>query len=134
MLKDFLADNAISIYSLSRASGIPYSTLNDLANGKVDVDRCKVGLLRALAGALMVSLDEAYDLCKDKTRRIRNSYGYDVTIRINNKQYVAEFVYNGSNVYLDLCRITRDTSFYIDEIAAWRSEAYIRNERMASFR
>ena len=45
MLKDHLKEKQISIYSMSKACGIPYSTLNDLANGKVDIDNCKVGLL-----------------------------------------------------------------------------------------
>ena len=48
MLKEYLKKKNKSIYALSKESGVAYSTLNDLANGKVDINQCKVSLLRAL--------------------------------------------------------------------------------------
>ena len=36
ILKDYVTDNGISISSLSRESGLPYSTVNELVNGKID--------------------------------------------------------------------------------------------------
>lgn len=45
MLRDYLREHGRSIYALSKESGVAYSTLNDLVNGKVDIDHCKVSLL-----------------------------------------------------------------------------------------
>lgn len=39
MLKEYLKQEGISIYAIARKSGLPYSTVNDLVNGKVRIDR-----------------------------------------------------------------------------------------------
>lgn len=133
MFKTYLADRNKSIYSLSKESGIPYSTLNDLANGKVAIDNCKVGLVRRLSDVLGLSMDDIYTLCSGPERKTINSYGVEICISVSNKNYCARFEYDQEPVELRLCRITEDSSYYIDEIARWRSESYIRQRRMEGF-
>ena len=49
MLKSFLENNHISMYKLAGSSRVPYSTLNDLANHKLPVEKLKSGQLYALS-------------------------------------------------------------------------------------
>lgn len=133
MLKDYLAERGLSIYAVSGRSGIPYSTLNDLANGKVDIDNCKVHLIRRLADALGLTLDAVIDICSGDAPEIETKYGISISPRVRNKVYYAEFFYQGEPVSLELCRVREETRYYIEEIARWRAEAYIRRRRMEAF-
>ncbi len=134
MLRDRLNEKGISIYSLARESGISYSTLNDLVNGKVEIDQCRVGLLRSLARTLGLSLEETCGVCDGTERTVSTSYHVDVQVFVRNKSYVSEFDYDGEPVLIELCKVNEDTRFYIEDIAAWRAEEYIRNRRMQEFR
>ncbi len=133
MLKEYLEKNNISIYSLSKLTGIPYSTLNDLSNSKVNIDTCKVSVLKSIAAALGISLNEAYDICSSKPLTIKTAYGIESTISVKHKSYFCDFEYNGKPVELELCKVNEDTKFYIKEICKWRTESYIRKKRMEEF-
>ena len=130
MLKEYLKKNNKSIYALSKESGVAYSTLNDLANGKVDINQCKVSLLRAVSLALDLTLDEVISVCSSEEIAMHTPQGIDVKISVKNKSYHAQFVYDEEMVDLELCKVREDSSFYIDEIASWRAEEYIRAKRM----
>jgi len=133
MLKDYLTENGRSIYAVSKYCGIPYSTLNDLANGKVKIENCKFGMVRDLAAGLGLSIDELCRICEFESAVYRNAYDIEVRLDIRGKSYYALFEYMGEKVELPLCRITEDTKYYIKEILTWRSEAYIRERRMSSW-
>ena len=134
MLKDYLSQIGRSIYAVSKETGIPYSTLNDLANGKVQIDQCRVGLLRSLAQTLGLSLEETCGVCTGTERTVPTSYHVDIRVFVRNKSYVSEFDYEGEPVLMELCKVNEDTRFYIEDIAAWRAEEYIRNRRIQEFR
>ena len=123
----------MSVYSLAKESGIPYSTLNDLSNGKVNIDACKVSVLKNIATALGLSLNEAYDICGLEPLAIETSYGIKTNVSVKNKSYFCDFEYNGAPVEIELCKVNEDTKFYINEIAKWRTEDYIRDRRMEEF-
>lgn len=134
MLKTYLNETGRTVYAVAKASGIPYSTLNDLACGKVDINQCRVRLLRELAAALDLSMEEACDICTGQPLVVRTGSGVDATVTVRHKSYYAQFCYQGEPVEMELCRISEDSSFYIEEIAAWRTEGYIRRRRMQEFR
>ena len=133
MLKDHLKQKGISVYALSKSSGVSYSTLNDLVNGKVEIDNCRVSIVRALSAALCLSMDSFYDLCAERNHLVRNSYGVNANLIVRNKSYCLEFEYDGKPVKLVLCKVNDDTSYYIDDIASWRVDGYIREKRVQSF-
>ena len=134
MLKGYLNEKNISVYSISKSMGIPYSTVNDLVNGKVDITNCKVSLLKRLSEQLGMSMDAMYSICSGEERRLENRYGYNYTINVKNKSYYVEFMYDSKPVEIELCKVNRNTTYYIDEMAKWRSEAYIRERRMEGFK
>ena len=133
MLRDYLNEKGISIYSLARDSGISYSTLNDLVNGKVEIGNCRISLLRRLAYALDMSLDDTYLLCSGSSHQISNSYDKKAAISVRNKSYYAELTYDDEVIEFELCKVNEDTSYYIEDIARWRTEDYIRQRRMEEF-
>lgn len=133
MLKDHLNSYGRSIYAVSKNCGIPYSTLNDLANGKVKIDNCKFGMVRKLAAGLGLSIDELCAICDPGPAVYLNKYDIEVRLDVRGKTYYALFEYMGEKQELPLCRVTEDTKYYIKEILTWRTEAYIRERRMSSW-
>ena len=86
MFKDYLKQKKISVYSLSHKAGISYSTLNDFVNEKVPVDQCRAGMIRKLAEALGITMDELYDLSTYEPLHIMTSYGVECEVTKHSKR------------------------------------------------
>lgn len=126
MLKDYLKEHNVSIYALAKSSGVPYSTLNDLCNGKVVIENCKAGIVKKLADSLEITMDALYELAEPDKRIVHVAeYNKDAEIKVRNKRYKASFEYNGEQIELDLCKVSEPTTFYADDIATWRTEEYL---------
>ena len=82
MLKDYLKSQKLSISRLSQMTGIPYSTLNDIVNGKTDLDRVAYGSVKRLAAALSQPITNLELLC-GKALIIDDTY----SVIIKNKAY-----------------------------------------------
>ena len=57
-IKDMLNKKRISVYRLSKTSGVPYATVNDICNGKTRLEKCSAETIYRLAQALDVSMEE----------------------------------------------------------------------------
>ena len=125
MLKDYLKKQHISMYSLAKKSGVAYSTLNDLANGRVDADSCRVGLLRALAGALDITMDELYEITKVRLAAYSDEYRTAIDITVKNKTYYANFEYEGEKACLMVCEANSDTAEFLDDLVNWSIMDYV---------
>lgn len=53
-----LSNSGLSMYALSRLSGVPYTTINELHNGKNDINQCAAVTVYRLAAALGVEADQ----------------------------------------------------------------------------
>ena len=60
MLNDLIKKYDVSVYRISKDSGVPYTTLNELVNGKKDPAECSVRTIARLAGYFGLSLDQFY--------------------------------------------------------------------------
>lgn len=60
-LVNYLNERGVSVYALSKRSGVPYATCYNLAKGKSDVEECRVVTVRKIAAALGVSPSEIID-------------------------------------------------------------------------
>jgi len=78
-INHYLKINKISISSLSKSTGIPYTTINELVNGKTKIDHASVRIVRKLAEALNLDIRELSELCD--TSRLHEK------IVIKNKQF-----------------------------------------------
>lgn len=67
---DLLAVKKYTIYRLSKESGVPKSTLNDIAIGKTDILNCTGRTLLAISKTLNVSIEELLNLEMEDARSI----------------------------------------------------------------
>ena len=61
MLKDILEERGISVYKLSKETGISYSTINDIVIEKTDIKNTSANMLYRLAKYLEVSMEALYE-------------------------------------------------------------------------
>ena len=116
------------MYSVAEKSGVPYSTLNDLANGRVDVDNCKVSLLHLIAATLEMSMDELYELCRENRQYILERYGIVVNVIVKDKDYYADFDYQGEHVCAWICPVNEDTTRFIKDLAEWSVDDHVNDK------
>ena len=118
-IRDYCRQKNISTSRLSELTGIPYSTVNDIVNGKTDINNVRYGHVKSIARALSLSVDELEDLFVSKA-----APATDYTVVVRNKCYYIEFA--GRKTYL--CKINSQSSYYIDEIARWQYEKFKQEE------
>lgn len=93
ILKSYLEFNNISIASLQKKTGIPYTTIYEIVNGKVEIDRVYVGTALKLAQACDVSFPKFCDMCRETTS-LPPIEGGDLVII--NKNYYLIYDMNGN--------------------------------------
>lgn len=64
MLGTYLQNQNISLYALAKKSGVAYSTVNYIVNGKTPIDKCSVQTFKRIADALDLSMNELYEKCQ----------------------------------------------------------------------
>ena len=124
MLKDYLAERHVSMYSLAVRSGVPYSTVNDLANGRIEVENCRAGVLKKIADALSITMDELYEQCYSEMAFFLEKQKLSVRVRAKNKTYYAEFYDGDEPVAMEICDVNLDTAAFIRSLAKWTAEDY----------
>ncbi len=93
MLKEYLKEKDISIYKLAMDSNVPYTTLNELANGKKKIEDCKIKTIESIASSLNLSIESFLELLEKKEEKISSSwndkrnYIYTFPVVYNNKNY-----------------------------------------------
>jgi DNA-binding Xre family transcriptional regulator len=68
MLQQILKERGLSIYWLSKASGVPYTTVSLLCRGKTGVARCDVGTVYRICRVLRVKVEEL--MTPDELKRL----------------------------------------------------------------
>ena len=130
MLKEFLQQKDLSIYKLAGISGIPYSTLNDIVNHKVDIANIRAGIIFKLANVLNISMDELYELCTNQITIYLEDYATKGTVNIKNKKYMMEFQYQNKEFTDELCPVKKEATMFIESIARWQMEKLISDYEM----
>jgi DNA-binding Xre family transcriptional regulator len=57
-INDLMAAKSLTKYRLSKLTGIPYTTINDLCNGKVHIEKCTAETVYRLSKVLTVSMED----------------------------------------------------------------------------
>lgn len=68
LINEQLEKRNMTKYRLSKESGVPQATINDICSGKADLEKCAAGTLYRLAKVLEVSIEEILDSAKDDYR------------------------------------------------------------------
>ena len=119
-IKDYISEKEISIKKLAENSGMPYSTVNDIINGKNDIDRVSVKNALSLAKACGVSFDYFYKLCKEDVIP-QTKYG---KIIIRNKKYYLEKRIKNNTLRFYLCNVNPSNRQFIPYMAKWAVRKY----------
>lgn len=131
MLKDYLNSRNISIYSLSKKTNIPYSTLSDLCNNKVEIDNCKLSIVRSIAKALNLSIEELYEIVIQKDNIVEiKEYNTLAYIKTKNKRYYVEYTKDNKVIDIDLFKVNSTNSKYVKDAASWLVEDDLLNSKM----
>lgn len=69
-------------YRLSKTSGVPQATVNDICSGKADPAKCAAGTLFRLAGALGVSMEDILRSAASEHRSAFETFKSDVCHRV----------------------------------------------------
>jgi len=67
---DLLSEKKTSVYSLSMDSGVPKTTLTDIASGKADIFECSGKTLLAISKSLNVSIEYLLSLEREESKTI----------------------------------------------------------------
>ena len=67
---DLLADKKTTVYSLSLDSGVPKTTLTDIASGKADILECSGRTLLAISKCLDVSIENLLSLEREEAKTL----------------------------------------------------------------
>lgn len=57
MIQTMMQQRGMSQYRLSKTSGIPYATINDICNGRTQLEKCSAETVYRLSQALDVSME-----------------------------------------------------------------------------
>ena len=71
-IQDSMKQKKMSIYRLAKKSGVPYATVNDICNGKAQLEKCSAETIYRLAHALNVSMEELLAPCFLKRSSFEN--------------------------------------------------------------
>ena len=115
VIKSFIKEKGYNIRSLAQATGIPYSSLNDIVNGKIAIDNVALWKCRAIACELGITIEELYDMCFNEGTII---IGEDASAIVKNQSYY--FKYKDEEKYL--CKVNEYNSGVVREIATWEYE------------
>ena len=74
---DLLAYKKTTIYSLSKNSGVPKSTLADIASGKSNIMDCSGKTLLSISKCLKVSIENLLSLESEEAKSVLPSFLYD---------------------------------------------------------
>ena len=74
---DLLAYKKLTIYSLSKKSEIPKTTLADIASGKTNILDCSGKTLLAISKSLNISIEELLTLEREEARTLLPNFLYD---------------------------------------------------------
>lgn len=124
MLKEYLDKNKISIYQLSKSAQIPYSTLNDLVNKKMDGKNCTTGTIKKLAAALGMSRNQVFELCSYS--RIYEKDGARVKSYVRGNMLCLEYKYGDFSETKPLFSIQNIDSLYLESICRHELDKFLK--------
>ncbi|WP_026495231.1 helix-turn-helix domain-containing protein [Butyrivibrio sp. WCD3002] len=92
-IKQYLEDNRISIYKVANSATVAYPTVFNIVNGKVDILNCALGVVKKIADALGLTIDELITLCdKNRTFELFRGEQCHLVKRMGELNYVIELL------------------------------------------
>ncbi len=57
-MNEILKEKNITKYRLAKESGVPYTTVNDICNGRADISKCSIETIYRISKVLRISMEE----------------------------------------------------------------------------
>jgi hypothetical protein len=121
-----LSDSGMTMYALAKRSGVPYTTINEIHNGKNDINQCAAGTVFRLAATLGVAQDEIINDI-NFLDGVRGRYkGIDYTWSTDGCSCIT-FEYNGEPITLSAGAYYNIPSrlAYYNTVAGWMIKEHI---------
>ena len=136
-IKKYLKENDISLKTMSEITTIPYTTLSDIVNEKVDLYECKYKTLKKLSLFLKISIDDlVYEKEDFQTFRnnlhheIKNSGLLEVAADVLQRKRI-DYYYQNDDIVKALYLLSLvDYVCRINEIALCEDYANLRNKKL----
>ena len=64
LINDQIQKKKITKYRLSKDSGVPQATINDICSGKTDLEKCAAGTLYRIAKTLEITVEDILESAK----------------------------------------------------------------------
>ena len=127
-IKEYFEQNKIKISYISRETGLPYTTVGDIINGKTDIDNTSVKVLFKISNALCIPVDKFYEMAKAMTPTPELGEGYSLQLK-KNIYYIIK-----NNKAQFLCKNNEANAHYIKDIAQTYINNAKRRERMQTWK
>ena len=69
LINEQIQKKKITKYRLSKDSGVPQATINDICSGKTDLEKCAAGTLYRIAKTLGITVEDILESAKKDYRR-----------------------------------------------------------------
>ena len=89
-INELLREKKISKYRLSRLSGVPYTTINDICTGKTRIEKCSAETIYKIAKVFSISMEE---LIKDAVEEVSESPGEFIEHILKDRKYMETYLY-----------------------------------------
>lgn len=134
MLKDILNEQGITVYRLSKDTGIPYSTVIDLVSGKTSIENSSSNVLYRLSKYLKLSMETIYKSNQPSETIYLYNEGTNVFLRYGN--HVMQYL--GPKNLVGFHKINRvqggmihvDTYYYDTDNTVYSEEEYVPYEEV----
>ena len=87
-LKQYLEHKGISIYKVANSASVAYPTVFNIVNEKVDILNCALGVVKKIADALGLSIDELLTLCDKNYTLVKRMGEIDYVIDLLEKRKI----------------------------------------------
>ncbi len=82
LINDLLKKQNMTKYRLSKESGVPQATINDICSGKTDLEKCAAGTLYRIAKVLGVYIEEILDSAHSEYRSSFETFKNNICHRV----------------------------------------------------
>ncbi len=121
-IKAYLKEKQIKISDIARRCGIPYTTVSEIINGKVDIDHVQIGTGLQIAKVCNLSFQELYNMCK-------NTYSLPAVengkIIKKNKAYYLRYSLSDISGEVYLCKVNDINTHFVKDMAEWCIESML---------
>ena len=121
-MKTYLKQNNIRISDISRQTGVPYTTVNEIINGKIDIDKVRIKTGLMIADACNMDFMTFYNTCKRSNSLPSIPNGRIIK---KNKAYYLKCTLPGFDSEIYLCRINPVNTHFVKDMAEWTINSLI---------